>query len=150
MGEKSLLCDPGSELRLGERENRRAKTIPDTRMRWKKENTRKEKGKQKSTNAQCWRQLQNHWMKRRTRALDVSRSLRSVQYATCVWRIWESIISVSCVCVCFFKLRICSYSNLLRSARNATLNRPSTFHPLRAYAQRWRNKPRALAKIGDS
>ena len=26
-GEKSLLCDPGSELRLGGRENRRAKII---------------------------------------------------------------------------------------------------------------------------
>ena len=26
-GEKSLLCDPGSELRLGGRENRRAKMI---------------------------------------------------------------------------------------------------------------------------
>ena len=26
-GEKSLLCDPGSELRLGGRENRRARTV---------------------------------------------------------------------------------------------------------------------------
>ena len=29
-GEKSLLCDPGSELRLGRRENRRAKIINET------------------------------------------------------------------------------------------------------------------------
>ena len=35
-GEKSLLCDPGSELRLGGRENRRAKTINGMEKKKKK------------------------------------------------------------------------------------------------------------------
>ena len=35
-GEKSLLCDPGSELRLGGRENRRATIINRMEKNWKK------------------------------------------------------------------------------------------------------------------
>ena len=45
-GEKSLLCDPGSELRVGGRAKRRAKILNRTGT---KKTTRKKKNKEEST-----------------------------------------------------------------------------------------------------
>ena len=42
-GERSLLCDPGSELRLGRRENRRAKIINGMETKKRKEKKKRER-----------------------------------------------------------------------------------------------------------
>ena len=44
-GEKSLLCNPGSELRLGGRENRRAKIVNGIKKTKTKTKTKKQKTK---------------------------------------------------------------------------------------------------------
>ena len=47
-GKKSLLCDPGSELRLGGRENRRAKIINGMKKKTKNDYFISKAGKQPS------------------------------------------------------------------------------------------------------